>query len=290
MKKLIALLVLCLGVSLTACGSSGSEVPPSLTLSQESVELQKFETCTLSYELINSKAEVVWTSANEEVVTVEDGLVTAVGIGNATVTATAGELTSTCEFIVTPASAAAVMYVSDLFVTVGRGYTYTVTVDTEYNNASYSPDYNLVFANGESETTASYKMTGDEIEIRGLEYGTTAIVLSTTVYDTLLVKKIVIEVVNGDLEKSFTNIEYSPIDGYVLRLEPGETFVPTVQLKESGITVPASKYTLTYETIDSTVASVNSDGVIQALKTGKTTLTVRNTYDGSSLTATIFVA
>ena len=79
-------------------------------------------------------------------------------------------------------------------------------------------------------------MTGDEIEIRGLEYGTTAIVLSTTVYDTLLVKKIVIEVVNGDLEKSFTNIEYSPIDGYVLRLEPGETFVPTVQLKESGIT------------------------------------------------------
>lgn len=45
-------------------------------------------------------AEIIWTSSDAAVATVENGVVTAVGNGTATITATYGELTATCKVIV----------------------------------------------------------------------------------------------------------------------------------------------------------------------------------------------
>ena len=52
---------------------------------------------------------VTWESDNEEVATVEDGVVTAVSIGKATITAKAGDKTATCEVTVTGTKALPVM-------------------------------------------------------------------------------------------------------------------------------------------------------------------------------------
>ena len=90
MKKIIAIiLVVVLALSLAACGKA-------------SVELEKTElTFTAAGETTqltaNSKKELTWTSSDEAVATVDqNGLVTAVAPGTATITVAVGEATATC--------------------------------------------------------------------------------------------------------------------------------------------------------------------------------------------------
>ena len=90
-----------------------SDAPASLT-EVESIELNKAELPLEMDEVEQLFATVLpldafdpsvtWESSNNEVVTVVDGLVTAVAEGNATITAKAGEKTTTCAVIVSAAS------------------------------------------------------------------------------------------------------------------------------------------------------------------------------------------
>lgn len=53
---------------------------------------------------VEATTQIVWTSSNAEVAIVENGLVKAVGVGEATITAKAGELTATCAVTVSEAT------------------------------------------------------------------------------------------------------------------------------------------------------------------------------------------
>ena len=72
----------------------------SVTLNRESLELKVDETFTLTALIAPSDAtetEIIWNSDNTSVATVADGIVTAVGVGTANITATAGGVTAVCE-------------------------------------------------------------------------------------------------------------------------------------------------------------------------------------------------
>lgn len=72
----------------------------SVTLNRESLELKVDETFTLTALIAPSDAtetEIIWNSDNASVATVADGIVTAVGVGTANITATAGGVTAVCE-------------------------------------------------------------------------------------------------------------------------------------------------------------------------------------------------
>ncbi len=72
----------------------------SVTLNRESLELKVDETFTLTALIAPSDAtetEITWNSDNTSVATVADGIVTAVGVGTANITATAGGVTAVCE-------------------------------------------------------------------------------------------------------------------------------------------------------------------------------------------------
>lgn len=75
-----------------------------ITLNETEVNLNKGETKDLvaTVEPSNTSEDktVTWTSSNETVATVENGKVTAVGVGNATITAKAGSKTATCNVTV----------------------------------------------------------------------------------------------------------------------------------------------------------------------------------------------
>ena len=78
----------------------------SITLDQTAVTLKATETATLTATVLpetTTNKEVVWTSSNSEVASVENGIVTAHKVGTATITATTTDgsnLTATCEVTV----------------------------------------------------------------------------------------------------------------------------------------------------------------------------------------------
>lgn len=59
------------------------------------------DTITATVTPANTTDEVQWSTSNQNVVTVENGAITAVGIGSATVTATCGNFSATCAIAVT---------------------------------------------------------------------------------------------------------------------------------------------------------------------------------------------
>ena len=79
----------------------------SINLSQNTAELLVGGSLTLTADLLpeGAEAEVEWTTSDAEVATVENGVVTAVAEGTATITAKVGEITATCEVTVTPKKA-----------------------------------------------------------------------------------------------------------------------------------------------------------------------------------------
>lgn len=94
------------GVSATcAVTVKGTVTPPpapeyDLKLSETSVELTEGETKALTCEFTGEApkdAKIVWTSSNEAVATVKDGIVTAVKAGEAVITATCGDKSATCD-------------------------------------------------------------------------------------------------------------------------------------------------------------------------------------------------
>ena len=97
-----ALLALSLGL-FAACGNTEEEqqtvAVASVTVSPATLSLTEGEsgtlTATIAPENATEKA-VTWSSSNEEVATVENGEVTAVGHGTAVITATAGGVSGSC--------------------------------------------------------------------------------------------------------------------------------------------------------------------------------------------------
>jgi len=88
---------------LGACDSTDPRVPDAVQLPVESLNLLVGETTDLEAVIVDQRGraydapptgfEIVWTSSDQTVATVQDGAITGVGSGDATITAQAGTLT-----------------------------------------------------------------------------------------------------------------------------------------------------------------------------------------------------
>ena len=101
----------------------------SVTLNNSRVTVEKGHTATLSATVSPVDATdktVMWRTSDENIATVdENGVVTAVNAGSATITATAGEFTASCEVVVVilPTGVA----LDNTVLTVEKGYTATLS-------------------------------------------------------------------------------------------------------------------------------------------------------------------
>lgn len=75
--------------------SSVSETPLKMTMSKSELVLIQYEQAYVNVDA-SRPVSVVWASSNESVATVEDGVITAYGVGEAIITATAEGVTATC--------------------------------------------------------------------------------------------------------------------------------------------------------------------------------------------------
>ena len=100
MKKILGVLLGIASIALVGCGAQTEESAPDTgsaplpTLNETTLELSVFESFTL---VVNDyDGEVEWSVSDYRVIEVSEGVITCIGVGEATVTAQAGETTLTC--------------------------------------------------------------------------------------------------------------------------------------------------------------------------------------------------
>lgn len=193
----------------------------AITLSETSLEIEQYKQATLTATLepANATTEIVWTSSDEKIVIVDNGQLNAVGVGSATITASAGEgISATCEVTVKSVPALTCEQAAEIALAVSdnnvvaeggpyviRGYVTAlaptktnndIAIDlTQYGNYSFW----MADSKGEEKVFEAYQVApvdgqylatvGDYVEIVGnlTKYSTTP---ETTGRGTSTVKKL----------------------------------------------------------------------------------------------------
>ena len=272
--------LLSIAVVFTGCNKNETEQTPEPTpepaavrLDTNSIELDVYETRRLTATVTGTEAAVIWSSSDGEVATVQDGLVTAVSEGEATVTASAGDARAVCVVTVYNSNTAPVLQIDRNSVYVEKGKSQSVTVQTLWkgNPIDETVDYTWQ-ADNDYSGIVSIAKNGDTFEFTGIEYGTVDLTVSATVRGVLLAGNIRVRVYNADIAfkvEGLTAVE----GGYTADLAKlaYEEHVTeksfTVTVTEKGTTVPDASIEWTIE--DPSVVTL-SDGTLTAGAEGST--------------------
>ena len=204
---------------------------------------------------------VTWTTSNNEVATVADGVVTPVGVGECTITATAGAKSDVCNVTVNPKAVTGItLDKSTLEISVNGSAVLTPTVEP-----SDATNKTVIWSS--SEETVATVANGI---VTGVSAGTATITAKTE---------------DGNFEKTCeVTVKANTIAVTGVTLSPSGT--KTVALNETvtftAIVAPstATNKNVTWESSDPSVATINENGEVTLLKAGTTTITV-TTEDGS---------
>lgn len=311
----------------------------TLTINKNNTSIEKGNSEQLTTEILpentTDDTTVTWESSDENVVTVVNGLVTAVGVGNATVTAKAAGLDATCNVVVTCALESIALDKDELKLEAGITSDALVVTKNPTDATVDLANVNWTSKNPEVATVVDGKVTavapGTAIIEAELD-GETAI-CEVTVIVTLTGVEIengntTLELIKGqtsDLKVVYTPANSTEIpdatwsssdeevatveNGKVTALKEGTTMISVdygngivarrkVEVKEihadsvvfNKVVESLNKKetvdldvnilpenttddkTITWESSDETVATVDKDGKVTGLKAGKTTI------------------
>ena len=234
----------------------GGEIT-SITLDQREITLENEGTMQLNakVELTGKPIEPIeWNSEEPSVATVKNGLVTAVGAGTTTITATCGEKTATCK------------------VTVNASPLQEVRLDKSkleiLKNDSETLTATLVPANTTDDRTVTWSTNAEDVatvnqsgRVTGKKEGTAVITAKV-----------------GDKEASCTvtvkevHTQRIYFDDSKLILNKGKNKTLSLRFDPSNTT---DEKKATWESSEPSVASVSTSGYVRALKKGTTTVTAK---------------
>lgn len=285
--------LLALSLGLVACKKDKTPEPepepepapaPTITLNQTSALLDMYESVTLTATTANTTSAVVWSTSDASVASVDGGVVTAVAVGSATITASVDDVSATCSVTVTNSYTAPVLNVNEDYVSVALNGSFTVTAETTWKGAPLTGvTYSWQISDGEDTDKASVTPSSDTASavVQGLAYGETAVTVSADVRGVTLVKTIGIKVCNVDITFDVTNL--SPTQGgfdadvsLVETATDPATVTPDVTVYDNGTEVPNAA--IVWSSSDEGIATI-TDGVIDAVSEGTATLT--GTYDNN---------
>ena len=225
----------------------------SITLDKTSASLKVKETITLAATVTPDDATdktVTWTSSNPDVASVKDGVVTALKLGKATITAKAGDKTATCEIIVeaTPVTS----------ITLDKTSVSLKVKETITLAATVTPD---------DATDKTVTWTSSDNSVATVKDGVvTAVKLGTATITakagdktaTCTVKVIATPVTSITLDKTSASLKVKE----------------TITLAATVTPDDATDKTVTWTSSDNSVATVK-DGVVTAVKIGTATITAK---------------
>ncbi len=260
----------------TACSVTVVKSAESLELDKTAAEITEGETLQLAATVLPEDATdqtVTWTSSNDGVATVDaNGLVTAVALGTATITATTNDgsnLTAACAVTVKPAvvlATSVTLNETTAEVTVGETLQLTATVAPE--NAS-NP---TVTWSSSDEGVATVDETG---KVTAVAPGTATITATTNDGSNLTAS---CEVIVKQLAVSLT------LDKTAAEVTVGETLLLNATVLPDNTSNPA----VTWSSSNDAVATVDANGLVTAVASGTATITA-TTADGSNLSASCAV-
>lgn len=241
----------------------------SVMLNHDSLTVTHWDTFTLTATVLPDDAtypEVTWESSDETVATVSDiGLVEAVGVGSATITATADGQSDNCDVTV-DAKLVTGVSLNKSTITVGLSSTGTLTATVSPSNAT---NLNITWSS-DDESVA----TVVDGVVTGVSVGTATITVETVdgnYTDTCVVT--VAKLVTGvSLNKSSTTIEAAETETLVATVSPAD----------------ATFQNVTWSSNNENVATV-TDGVVRGISEGIATITVVTVDGGYTDTCTVTV-
>lgn len=240
----------------------------SVTLSKTSYSLMEGQSFTLYATVKPDDAtdkSVTWKSSNEKIATVYDGKVTAVSAGKATITATAGKVSATCEVQVTAKVAveSITLDVKKITIYVGEKQALTATVLPE--NAT--------------DKTISWESSDDDVAIvqngvvKGIAEGSATITAKAGGKSaTCAVTVKIVELESISLNKT------------ELSLNPDEYEQLVVIFKPEN----ATDKTVTWTSDDEKVATVSENGTVTGVKPGLATITAKAGNATAKCQVTVF--
>ena len=267
LNRIVSAILIFLGLVIIGCTEEPAPIAvASVTLDSTSMTLEEGESQKLTATVSPSNAEnkiILWTSSNSSVVSVKDGLVSAIKSGKATITAKSddGGKTATCEVTV-KAKVYPVESVSldKASYEMTEGDTFTLTATVKPDNAT---NKNITWSS--SNTSVATVSNG---KVTALKAGTATITVKTEDGS----KTATCEV---NVKAKVYPVESVSLDKTSYEMTEGDEFTLTATVKPDN----ATNKNITWSSSNNSVASV-SNGKVTALKAGAATITVK-TEDGS---------
>lgn len=256
-----------------------------VSLNKDSLTLDVGASDTLTATITPDKStnkNVTWSSDNENVVTVENGKVTAVGTGSATITVTTedGGKTATCSVTVNAPATTITTQPSNVTVTEGETATFSVAA-TGSGTLTYqwqqSTDNGSTWTDISGATSSSYTTQAATTDMNGYQYrckvtGTGGEATSNAA--TLTVTAATVPVTGVTLNKTSTS----------LYVGDTETLTPSITPDN------ATNKNLTWSSDDTSVATVDASGLVTAVSAGTATITVTTEDGAKTATCTVTVS
>ena len=247
--------VSCLAISKTVKVTQAGAEPPqtipaeSIKLNMQAAELKVGETLQLvaTVEPENSTEKVVWASLMEENASVEDGLVTALKEGYASITATAGEAMATCRIVIRKADDNSEVQSIEL----DQREVHMMPGQTVQLNATVVPEGAVVSWSSSQTNVATVDQEGK----------ITAVALGETVIKATAGDKSAECLVKVEEEVNITGIS---LNEAAVTLKEGETF----QLVATLLPETASPQPIEWVSAIPAVATVDANGLVTAVRKG----------------------
>ena len=261
--------------TITATASNGQKVTckvtvlpvelNSISITEQNIILNKGEneTLTVTYNPENTTEDktVTWESSNEDAVTVsEDGVITAVGAGNATITAKVGDKTATTQVEVKVPLENISLNETEKELNKGDNLQLTVT----YNPEDTTADKTVTWTSTD-DTVATVDENG---KVTALKAGTTYIKAKVEDKEVSCKIDVVVQLTGINLNKD------------VAEIVKGQTEKLTVTLVPEDTTYTGK---IEWTSSDDTIATVDENGNVKGIKEGTVTITAKAVENGNEI-------
>lgn len=258
-------LLMCMSFVLAACDTTPEVEITKITLDKDTLSMKVGDEATLTATVEPAEAakDIVWTVNKEGIVTVDGGKVKAVAAGTAIVSAQnkSGTVYASCTIVVEEVVNSVKLNKNTLELTVGETETLTVTVDP-----TTAAD-KLVW---KCDPVGIVKVDGGKVT--ALSAGTATVTVSDP---------------TGAKSDSCTVTVYATATEITLNKQSAELYVGEEETIVATI-IPQGTKSATFASSDETIATVDNNGKVVAIKAGSATITATVDKITAQCTVTVY--